>query len=221
LLRLTYSVQADRHAQTFVDKSVSHPELYAHMPLGPFSSASDFTEFLDKLAQWYAGCITFAIIDRTKPPSAEDDEGALAGMVSYIRTSTTHLSTEIGGVLILPEYHRTHVTTNANGLMLQYALDLPEDGGLGLRRVQWQTSTMNESSIRVAERLGFRREAVLRWHMIFRNGVKNQKVGNGRPLPPGSEDGDLGRDTVLLSLCWDDWGNGGRERVVEAMERRQ
>jgi RimJ/RimL family protein N-acetyltransferase len=212
-------MQAERHAEALFAQSAAHPELYAHMPLGPFASKDELSGFFQQLPPQYGGCITLAVIDKTRPRSAEDDEGELAGIMSYIRTSTTHLSTEIGGVLILPPYHRTHVATNAAGLMLQYALSSPQDGGLGLRRVEWLTSTMNVASVRVAERLGFKQEAVLRWHMIFRRGAQTHKVGHGRPLPPGSEEGDLGRDTIVLSLCWDDWEQGGREKVEEAMAR--
>ncbi|KXX74380.1 putative N-acetyltransferase YoaA [Madurella mycetomatis] len=190
------------------------------MPLGPFATKSDFvSQFLVKWPREVPGWITLAVIDKTRPPSAEDDEGELAGMMSYLRTSTTHLSTEIGGIVVLPPYHRTHVTTNAVGLMLQFALGSVQNGGMGLRRVEWQTSTMNIASIRVAERMGFRREAVLRWHFVFPQGTKNNKIGNGRPLPPGSPDGDLGRDTVVLGLCWDDWEQEAREKVEEAMAR--
>lgn len=77
-------------------------------------------------------------------------------MISFISTSTTHLVTEIGGVLILPVYHRAQVMTNAVGMMVQFALDPPQGGGLVLRCVQWETSSMNPSSIRVAARLGFK-----------------------------------------------------------------
>jgi len=190
------------------------------MPAGPFPTEASFdSNFLEKVSLPNPNFFTFAVIDKTKPPSSDDPEGELAGMMSFTNTSTIHLSTEIGYVLVFPAFHRTHVTTNAVGLMLQFALGGTLQRGLGLRRVQWQTSTMNAASIRTAERLGFRREAVLRWHIVFKDGVRNHKAGNGRALPAGSDEGDLGRDTVVLSLCWDDWEEGGREKVEEAMTR--
>jgi RimJ/RimL family protein N-acetyltransferase len=105
-----------------------------------------------------------AIIDKTQPASAEDDAGELAGMLSYLNTPqpTAHLSTEIGGVVILPSYQRTYITTNAVGLMLFNAFDTVHDGGLDLRHIEWRTSTMNPASARFAETMGFRRERVLR-----------------------------------------------------------
>ncbi|KAK0649533.1 acyl-CoA N-acyltransferase [Cercophora newfieldiana] len=190
------------------------------MSAGPYPTVLDFiSNFLEKTSLPDPGMFTFAVIDKTRPPSAEDDEGQLAGMMSFASTSPVNLVTEIGYVMVLPAFHRTHVTTNAVGLMLKYALDGPYKGGLGLVRVHWQTSTANVASLKTAERMGFRREALLRWHMMFRDGVRKHKVGNGRALPPGSNEGDVGRDTVVLSLCWDDWEQGGRERVEKIMAR--
>jgi RimJ/RimL family protein N-acetyltransferase len=213
-------MKVELHAQKFVELTASHPELYAHMPSGPYVTRAEFvSQFIEKISQPNPGWVTFAIIDKTRGPSAEDEDGELAGIVSYMNTSTVHLSTEIGFIVIPPPYQRTHVTTNAVGLMLQFALDGAERGGIGLRRVQWLASSMNNPSIRAAERLGFTREGVLRWHMMFRQGAQNGKAGTGRALPPGSDDGDFGRDTVVLGLCWDDWENGARHRVQELMAR--
>ncbi|VBB77975.1 Putative acetyltransferase [Podospora comata] len=209
---------ASTHAPSFTSHIITHPSLYAHMPLGPYTSTSEFiTQFLETTSFPQQGYFTFAVIDKTRPPSPEDEEGELAGMMSFMDTSPVHLSTEIGCIVILPQYQRTHVTTNAVGLMLRYALDGPEEGGIGLRRVQWRASAMNEASVRTAERLGFRREGVMRWHMVLRG---ETKVGNGRGVPRGAEEGEKGRDTVVLGLCWDDWEVGGRERVGGLMERR-
>ncbi|KAK3386196.1 acetyltransferase [Podospora didyma] len=213
---------AERHADSYFAQTAAHPKLYAHMPLGPFESKADFvSQFLDGMIGQKPGWAAFAIIDKTRPASAEDDEGELAGMISFINTSDTHLFTEIGGVLIFPKYQRTHVNTNAVGLMLQRALGSPQEGGMGLRRVQWLANSMNAPSIRVAERFGFRHEAVLRWHYVFVDGLKKGKVGNGRPLPPGSPEGSLGRDSVVLSLCWDDWQEGGAREKVEGLMARK
>ncbi|KAB5527999.1 acyl-CoA N-acyltransferase [Coniochaeta sp. 2T2.1] len=190
------------------------------MPMGPFATEAEFVErFLEKTSGQNSGWLTLAVIDKTRPPSPVDEEGELAGMMTFMNTSVEHLSTEIGCIVVLPKYHRTHVTSNAVGLMLQHALTPTEDGGMGLRRVQWQANSMNLPSIRVAERMGFRKEGLLRWHYVFRNGAETAKVGNGRALPPGSCDSDFGRDTVVLGLCWDDWENGAKEVVQKVMDR--
>lgn len=190
------------------------------MPSGPYATTEEFvSQFLDKTSRQNIGWFTFAVIDKSRPGSAEDEEGELAGMMSFMDTTTVHLSTEIGCIVILPRYQRTHVTTNAVGLMLHFALDGPAVGGMGLRRVQWKTSSMNTPSIRTAARLGFQHEGVLRWHMTFRQGAEKHKVGNGRALPRDSPGGDYGRDTVILALCWDDWEAGMRDEIAKAMAR--
>jgi RimJ/RimL family protein N-acetyltransferase len=190
------------------------------MTPGPYQSKEEFVEgFIDGMTNSYLEMFTFAIVDKTRPATPEDDEGALAGMVSYMFTSTTHLSTEMGFLIILPSFQRTHVTTNAVGLMLQNAFTPAEKGGLGMQRVVWQASTANDASIRAAERLGFRREGVLRWNRLNRNGKPKFKVGNGRHPPAGTGLNDVWRDTVVLGLCWDDWKSGAAKRIREAMGR--
>lgn len=189
------------------------------MPLGPFSSVSELVDFLGQLPQLYPESTTFAVIDKTRPSTPEDSEGALAGMISFISTSTAHLSTEIGGVIILPGFQRSHVATNAAGLMLQFALTGRAAGGMGLRRVQWLCSSLNEASVSLAKRLGFEVEGVLRWHMVLRQVEGGHRIGRGWALPPGSDEKDLGRDTMALSVCWEDWEMGVREKVAEVMRR--
>jgi RimJ/RimL family protein N-acetyltransferase len=120
--------------------------------------------------------------------------------------------------MILPSFQRTHVTSNAVGLLLHYALDLPVDGGLGLRRAVWQANVFNEASVRSAERMGFKLEAVLRWDRVLpidKDDARNKKgERNGDPRA-----GCVGRDTAMLSICWDDWESGGKEHVDSIMDR--
>ena len=196
--------------------------MYAHIPSGPFDTKDEFVEgFLHGVSGQNPEWLTLAVIDKTRRPSSADEDGELAGMMTFMDTSARHLSTEIGFIVVLPEYHRTHVTTNAVGLMLEYALTAQAEGGMGLRRVQWKANSMNAASLRVAERMGFQREGLLRWHYVFRDGLHRGKIGNGRDLPKDSPAGDLGRDTVVLSLCWDDWLNGAKHVVQRAMSRTE
>jgi len=192
------------------------------MPTGPFQTEQDFnTNFLQAVVHPDPGIVLFAIIDKTKPSSAADEEGALAGIISYMNSSSVNLCTEIGYIVILPSFQRTHVNSNTVGLLLQYALELPSQGGLGLRRVQWQCSSMNAPSMRAAERMSFQKEGVMKWHRVFRGGEDKGKVHNGREFPRGGDGKqDYARDTVILSHCWDDWEQGGREKVQAIMDRR-
>lgn len=214
--------KASIHSSPLCSIISAHPELWAHMPTGPFQTVQDFnTNFLDTLVHHDPGMVSFAIIDKTKPPSAADEEGELAGMMSYMNSSSVHLCTEIGYIIILPQFQRTHVNSNAVGLLLRYALQVPSQGGLGLRRVQWQCSSVNAPSIRAAERLGFRKEGIMKWHRVFPGGKDNAKVHNGREMPRGSlDEEDYARDTVVLAHCWDDWEQGGRENIQAIMNRQ-
>jgi RimJ/RimL family protein N-acetyltransferase len=65
------------------------------------------------------------------------------------------MTTEIGTVMIFKKFHRTHVASNAAGLLLHYALDLPKNGGLGFRRVAWGANEHNEANLRFAQKMGF------------------------------------------------------------------
>jgi hypothetical protein len=47
-----------------------------------------------------------------------------------------------------------------------------------------------------------------------------ETAGNRGGVREGDDrEGCVGRDTALLSLCWDDWESGGRERIQRVMER--
>ena len=176
----------DRHLGTFFRLSGAHPELYAHIPWGPWSSVAELrSEFYDRspthdLSIANPESFTFAIIDRTRAASAEDPEGELAGTMSFAHTSFVNMSTEIGFVVILPPYQRTHVTSRAIGLALHYALERPENGGLGIRRVHWKTSTKNFGSIKVAERMGFTKVGVIPWCVRYVRANGGQRLETGR-----------------------------------------
>jgi RimJ/RimL family protein N-acetyltransferase len=126
--------------------------------------------------------------------------------------------TEIGAVIIVKSAQRSHVTSNAAGLLMHYALNLPSDPtfpGLGLRRVVWSCHAENEPSLRTAQRLGFRREGTLRWYRVGAEGRSG-----GMPTRAGDPVPRNGRHDVFLSMCWDDWEEGGRAIVDEQMARR-
>jgi RimJ/RimL family protein N-acetyltransferase len=191
------------------------------LPFGPFDTIQQLSALVEGWIRSDPACILFAVYDKTKasPGAPGDDEGALAGVIGLLDTSTRNLSSEIGFVIILPSFQRTHVTSNAIGLLLRYTLDLPSEGGLGLRRIVWKASPHNLPSIKAAERLGFKRECVARWSFVL---PEWKQIGNG--LDRRREDPKmncLGRDSVILSMCWDDWEDGGRTQANTLMERRR
>lgn len=200
--------------------SSPHSELYAHLNSGPFATLDELLSYVETFEKSDPSKLLYAIIDKTRPPSPESPSGALAGLIGFQNASPSNLSIEIGPVIVLPSFQRTHVASNAIGLLLQYALDPNERDGLGLRRVQWDCGSGNKASMRVAERMGFVKEGVLRWQCVHRDGIARGKVGNGREILGGGSEGHLGRDTVIYGLCWDSWENGGRHMVSAIMGRR-
>ncbi|KAH8832860.1 acyl-CoA N-acyltransferase [Flagelloscypha sp. PMI_526] len=207
-----------RHAEEFFNQSGSQSQIYEYLPFGAFSSTEDF---LQKL--WYGRiepnpeCMLFAIIDKSWPPkdSSIDEDGVMAGIIGFLDTQPANLSTEIGFVIIHPAFRRAHIASNSVSLLLHFALDLPEDGGLGLRRVGWKAHELNQSSVGVAKRLGFNHEGTMKWAMVL---PKDGKQGNGIQARRGDPKPDtVGRNTWLGSVCWDDWIYGGVKEHVDGL----
>ncbi|KAG5642816.1 hypothetical protein DXG03_002075 [Asterophora parasitica] len=195
------------------------PPSYEYFPWGPFHTSDQFNRTLiEGRIQPNPACVLFAIYDKTKVTESGNKDGAIAGVIGFCDASAANLHAEIAFVMTSPPFQRTHVTSNAIGLLLHWALDLPSEGGLGLRRVVWKASPLNEKSVNAAERMGFTKEGILRWNWVLPEG----KVlgGNGKERREGDpRKNSLGRDTVVLSLCWDDWEPSGRARVDAVMAR--
>lgn len=221
------------HADLLFQGCADHPELFQCLPFGPYDSASDLTkDLIEGRIGSNPSMILYAIIDKTRSPhptpaspSHAPSQVGFAGVIGYLNTCPIHLKTEIGFIIVLPPFQRTHVTTNAVGLLLQYALNLPSTSdsvsfpGLGLRRVQWQANELNAKSIRVAERMGFKMEGILRWDRVLPGG-KGKPTNGIEPRANDLKPGMGGRHTAILSICWDDWENGGREEVSRMMARQ-
>jgi RimJ/RimL family protein N-acetyltransferase len=192
-----------KHAQPFHDGSKDHPDLFRYIPVHLHSL--EHILILTEMMRSDPTMLLFAIED------LELDEKPIAGIIGLVHTSSSNLSTEIGPVIVLPTYQRTHVSTHAIGIVLRYCLDLPSQNGLGFRRVQWTANPANEKSVKVAERMGLKREGTLRWTWVLPEGKEGMKRG---------EEEKKGRDSVLLAICWDDWEEGVEKLVISLMERR-
>lgn len=98
-----------------------------------------------------------------------------------------------------------------------YALDT--DRGLGLRRVSWVANANNDASVNCAKRMGFQMEGIMRWIRV----ISSSKTGTGNGVKARQADRQAdceGRDSALLSFCWDDWENGGKAKVEQIMNRK-
>ncbi|KAH9475322.1 hypothetical protein JR316_0012433 [Psilocybe cubensis] len=213
---------ASKHAKMVFEELVLYPELFRYLPFGPFPDFKGFDDFMQtRMCQDSNNCM-FVIYDKTRssePSSHEPSQGTIAGLMGLINTSAPDLAIEIGAIMILPPFQRTHVTSNAVGLLLQYCLNLPsteKPNALGLRRVFWCANSLNKPSVRTAERMGFTFEGIMRWHRVLPPG----KPGNGEAVRTGDPRAACeGRDTAILSLCWDDW-EGGQKEVVQSIMNR-
>jgi RimJ/RimL family protein N-acetyltransferase len=87
---------------------------------------------------------------------------------------------EIGYTWYGRSWQRTHVNTSAKLLLMEHAFEQ-----LGARLVGWRTDNYNFASQRAIERLGARKDGVLRHHALRRDGTV--------------------RDTVMYSLAAGEW----------------
>jgi RimJ/RimL family protein N-acetyltransferase len=87
---------------------------------------------------------------------------------------------EIGYTWYGRSWQRTHVNTTCKLLLLQHAFET-----LGARLVGWRTDNYNFASQRAIERLGAKKDGVLRHHALRRDGTV--------------------RDTVMYSLAAGEW----------------
>ncbi|KAI0738251.1 acyl-CoA N-acyltransferase [Daedaleopsis nitida] len=191
-------------------------ELFRYYPF-LISTLPEMLSAIELSLRRHPHTILFAVIDKTRPDPAHPDwAGSLAGIVALDDTAPQKLSTEIGFVLVFREFHRTHVAKNMVGLLLRYALNLPSAPlpGLGFRRVSWGAHPENAASIGLAKRMGFKQEGLLRWTWVLSDALSpaGKKGRKGDAFEDRS-----GRDSVVLSVCWDEWEAGTAELVETAI----
>ncbi|KAK7015202.1 hypothetical protein VNI00_019152 [Paramarasmius palmivorus] len=201
------------HAQPLF--SIIDIPLWQYIPFGPYTSASDMVNGLWEGRMHARSSETlFVIYDKTQTP----EETAIVGAIGFVNASPTDLLAEIGPIIVSSQFQGKGIAVNAVGLLMHYALDLPERGGLGLRRLQWHANVVNEGSVKLAEKMGFVKEGVMRWHRVLERGKGKEVGSNGRKVRKGDpREGWEGRDSVLLAVCWDEWEDGGREKVDKIM----
>lgn len=101
---------------------------------------------------------------------------------------------EIGYTWYAQSVQRTHVNTTAKLLMMGHAFDT-----LGCQVVGWRTDNYNFASQRAIERLGARKDGVIRHHALRRDGTV--------------------RDTVMYSMTAAEWPEA-RAQLLYLLARR-
>ena len=114
----------------------------------------------------------FAVIDEAS--------GRVLGSTSYHDILPAVRRVEIGYTWYARRVQRTHVNTTAKLLMMGHAFDT-----LGCHVVGWRTDNYNFASQRAIERLGAKKDGVLRGHALRRDGTI--------------------RDTVMYSMRSGEW----------------
>jgi RimJ/RimL family protein N-acetyltransferase len=97
--------------------------------------------------------------------------GKVAGATRYLNMQPDQRGLEIGGTWYGLEYQRTMVNTECKYLLLKYAFET-----LDCIRVQFKTDSRNIRSQRAIERIGAKREGILRNHMILPDGYYRDSV---------------------------------------------
>jgi RimJ/RimL family protein N-acetyltransferase len=93
------------------------------------------------------------------------ESGKAIGCTRYLDIHPEHRNLEIGGTWYGAPYQRTGVNTEAKYLLLCHAFET-----LGCIRVQLKTDLRNQRSQRAIERIGAKKEGILRDHMILQDG---------------------------------------------------
>ena len=97
--------------------------------------------------------------------------GRVAGATRYMEIRPAQRSLEIGGTWYGLDFQHTVVNTESKYLLLRYAFET-----LGTIRVQFKVDNRNERSRRAVERIGAKREGILRNHVILPDGVIRDSV---------------------------------------------
>ena len=116
--------------------------------------------------------LAFAVLD--------DATGTVLGTSSYHDILPAVKRVEIGYTWYARRCQRTHVNTTAKLLLMGHAFDT-----LGCHVVGWRTDNFNFASRQAIERLGARKDGVIRGHAIRRDGTI--------------------RDTVMYSMRSGEW----------------
>jgi RimJ/RimL family protein N-acetyltransferase len=99
------------------------------------------------------------------------DSGKVAGATRYLNIMPKDRGLEIGGTWYGTDYQRTPVNTECKYLLLMHAFEK-----LGCIRVQLKTDLRNLRSQKAIERIGAKREGILRNHMILPSGRYRDSV---------------------------------------------
>lgn len=142
---------------------LADPDIFTYMAVWPV--APHFEAFRDYIPT------LLAMRDRYCYAIVLKETGKAVGTTSYLEVRPQHRGLEIGGTWIGKPYQGTAVNPESKYLLLRHAFET-----LGAVRVQFKTDVRNVHSQRAIEKLGARKEGVLRKHIILPDGYIRDSV---------------------------------------------
>ncbi len=128
--------------------------VWTYLPYGPFASAAQYAAWVESV-QAGEDPVFYAIVDLAS--------GRPVGVASYLRIDPAMGTIEVGHLCYSPALQRTPAATEAMYLMMHRAFE-----ELGYRRYEWKCDSLNQPSVRAAERLGFRSEGTFRQAVVMK-----------------------------------------------------
>lgn len=169
----------ERHAEDLL--AAADPALFRHSPQGPAEWSRRGFEREIAAVRALPDVVPFAIV-------LAGNGGRAIGRTTFMDIKPAHRGLEIGRTWIGRAWHGTEVNPSIKYLMLSHAFESLEPTAI---RVQFCTGSSNLHSQRAIEKLGARREGVLR---------------NARILPPQEDRPEPEvRDTVVFSILAEEW----------------
>jgi RimJ/RimL family protein N-acetyltransferase len=139
--------------------------IWLYMRYGQIKTNQDMAGWVDGLLQALAvgTDLPFAVIHL--------ESNCAIGSTRYLDIQPHNRSLEIGGTWYAVPFQRTAVNTECKYMLLRHAFE-----ELACVRVQFKTDVRNQRSQKALERIGARREGVLRNHMILPDGILRSSV---------------------------------------------
>jgi N-acetyltransferase len=154
VVRLEILTEDDRK---LIEMSGVDPDMWSWMPV--IATGTNLHTYFDEVQQARRDGVTVPF------KVYRQSDGAFAGMVGFVDVSRTHRRLRVGYL-----WHPEEMRGTAIGPATQLAL-LERALGSRIRRVEYSYVEDNERAIRAAERLGCRRDGLLRNYVRAASGV--------------------------------------------------
>lgn len=178
---------SEAHTQGLFAAGRNHED-WRYLPIPEFTALEDAHRWVEQALQLVAREMHYTFV------LVHAKTGAVIGSSRYMNIRERDRGVEIGYSWLAREHQRTAANTEAKLLLLANAFER-----CGALRVELKTDSRNIRSQKAIERIGAKREGILRKHMIAQH--------------------DYVRDSVLYSIVDDEWP--GIKRGLQAKLGRQ